>query len=380
MLVATLLLGAVFLAFANGANDNFKGVATLYGSNAASYRSALALATVATLAGSITSVFLAEGLIKAFSGKGLVPDSVAASQSFLLAVALGAALTVMLATRLGFPISTTHALTGALVGAGFIAAGDTLNLAQLGTVFFLPLLVSPALAVLIAMPFYAAASKGVKLFGIERESCICVGPRQFVPVSTMASTMASAGCSDAGCVISAGIELSVGSSSGCVTKYRGNVLGLTAQGLVDVLHYCSAAAVSFARGLNDTPKIAGLLLMVQALDIKLSMIALAAAMALGGLVAARRVAETMSKKISTMNDGQALSANLVTAALVIGASRYGFPVSTTHVSVGAISGAGIVNGTLQGSVLASILLSWVLTLPLAAVAAGLLMWFQNQIV
>ena len=376
MLVSALLLAAVFLAFANGANDNFKGVATLYGSNAASYKAALALATIATLAGSITSVFLAEGLIKAFSGKGLVPDAVAASQSFLLAVAFGAAVTVMLATRLGFPISTTHALTGALVGAGFIAAGDALNLSQLGSTFFMPLLISPALAVLIAMPFYAAGSRGVKFLGIERESCICVGPRQFVPVRAMAKS----GCCDTPAIEDGGLEVSLGNSSSCVTKYRGSVLGITAQGLVDVLHYSSAAAVSFARGLNDTPKIAGLLLVVKALDIRFSMIALACAMALGGLVAARRVAETMSKKISVMNDGQALSANLVTAALVIGASRYGLPVSTTHVSVGAISGAGIVNGTLQGGVLASILLSWVLTLPVAAVAAGLLMWFQNLFV
>ena len=376
MLVATLLLAAVFLAFANGANDNFKGVATLYGSNAVSYNSALALATVATLAGSFTSVFRAEGLIKAFSGKGLVPDAVAASQSFLLSVAFGAAFTVMLATRLGFPISTTHALTGALVGAGFIAAGDALNLGQLGTTFFLPLLVSPALAVLIAMPFYALSSRSVKLFGIERESCVCVGPRQFVPVRTLVKTS----CCDAPAISSGGLEVSLGNSQACVTKYRGGTLGITAQGFVDVLHYSSAAAVSFARGLNDTPKIAGLLLTVKAFDIRISMIALASAMALGGLVAARRVAETMSKKISTMNDGQALSANLVTAALVIGASRYGLPVSTTHVSVGAISGAGIVSGTVNGGVLGSILLSWVLTLPIAAVAAGLLMWFQKLIV
>ena len=376
MLVSALLLAAVFLAFANGANDNFKGVATLYGSNAASYKSALALATIATFAGSITSVFLAESLIKAFSGKGLVPDTVAASQSFLLAVAFGAALTVMLATRLGFPISTTHALTGALVGAGSIAAGDALNLGQLGTAFFLPLLVSPALAVLIAMPFYAASSRGVKFLGIERESCICIGPRQFVPVGNVARS----GCCDTNAIKPGGLDITLGDASSCVTKYRGDVLGVTAQGLVDALHFSSAAAVSFARGLNDTPKIAGLLLVVNAFDIRISMIALACAMALGGIVAARRVAETMSKKISTMNDGQALSANLVTAALVIGASRYGFPVSTTHVSVGAISGAGIVNGTVNGGVLGSILLSWVLTLPTAAVAAGLLMWFQNQIV
>ena len=93
-------------------------------------------------------------------------------------------------------------------------------------------------------------------------------------------------------------------------------------------------------------------------------------MALGGLLNARKVAETMSKKISKMNDGQALTANLVTAFMVISASRFGVPVSTTHVSVGAISGVGIVNGTADMKVIGSILLSWVLTLPIAALLAA----------
>ena len=111
-------------------------------------------------------------------------------------------------------------------------------------------------------------------------------------------------------------------------------------------HYVSAAAVSFARGLNDTPKIVALLLVVAGPRFaRLSMLAIALAMALGGLLNARKVAETMSKKISKMNDGQALTANLVTAFMVIVASRLGMPVSTTHVSVGAISGIGIVNGS-----------------------------------
>jgi inorganic phosphate transporter, PiT family len=79
----------------------------------------------------------------------------------------------------------------------------------------------------------------------------------------------------------------------------------------------------------------------------------------------------MSKKISQMNDGQALTANLVTSLLVIGASRFGMPVSTTHVSVGAITGIGLVNGSADRSVLSAILMSWVLTLPVAALAAGL---------
>ena len=124
MILALLVLTTLFVAYSNGANDNFKGVATLYGSNTTTFNTALWIGTLATLAGCIASVFLAEALVKAFSGKGLVPDAISASPNFLTAVAAGAASTVMLATVLGFPISTTHALTGALVGAGFVAAGS----------------------------------------------------------------------------------------------------------------------------------------------------------------------------------------------------------------------------------------------------------------
>ena len=147
-------------------------------------------------------------------------------------------------------------------------------------------------------------------------------------------------------------------------------MGITAQGLVDAVHYASGAAVSFARGLNDTPKIVGLLLVVKALNIHVSMLAIALVIALGGLLNARKVAETMSKKIAKMNDGQALTANLVTAFMVIFASRFGMPVSTTHVSVGAITGIGIVNGSADRRVIQKILLSWVMTLPLAAAIAA----------
>lgn len=138
-----LLLITLFVAYANGANDNFKGVATLYGANVTDYKKAILIGTVATFAGCIASVFLAEGLVKAFSGKGLVPDAIAASPIFLLSVATGAGLTVILATRLGFPISTTHGLTGALVGAGFLAAGEQLNLSALGSTFFFAALAWP---------------------------------------------------------------------------------------------------------------------------------------------------------------------------------------------------------------------------------------------
>jgi inorganic phosphate transporter, PiT family len=369
LLFALLFAMTLFLAYANGANDNFKGVATLYGSNTASFRTALAVGTLATLAGCISSVFLAEALVKAFSGKGLVPDAISASPQFLLAVAIGAASTVMLATVIGFPISTTHALTGALVGAGAVAAGAQLNLSVLGTAFVLPLLLSPLASVLLTMPVYKLLHELSKRSGIKKESCICIGPSQFVPVRELTLNACGAQYSMAG--PTSGLSVTVGTTADCVAKYSGNVLGVSSQNVVNGLHYLSAIAVSFARGLNDTPKIIGLLLVVKALDVRFGMLAVALAMALGGLLNARKVAETMSKKISKMNDGQALTANLVTAFMVLFASRFGMPVSTTHVSVGAISGIGLVNGSADKKMISAILMSWVMTLPIAAAIAAI---------
>ena len=78
--LAILIIGAMlFVAYANGANDNFKGFATVWGSQTLSYRMALTLATVATVAGSLTSLVLAGALVKQFSGAGLVPDAIASA-------------------------------------------------------------------------------------------------------------------------------------------------------------------------------------------------------------------------------------------------------------------------------------------------------------
>ncbi len=147
MMLVFLFAAVAFLAWSNGANDNFKGVAALYGSGIASYWKALAWATVTTGAGSVAALFLAAELLHKFSGKGLVPEALTASPAFLLAVALGGGCTVLLATRLGFPVSTTHAITGALVGAGLTAAPDAVNFARLWEGFAKPLLLSPLVAV-----------------------------------------------------------------------------------------------------------------------------------------------------------------------------------------------------------------------------------------
>ena len=111
-------------------------------------------------------------------------------------------------------------------------------------------------------------------------------------------------------------------------------------------------------------------LAAEALDPDLGLGLVAVVMAVGGVVSSRRVAETMSKKITRMSPGQGLTANLVTSLLVAGASRLGLPVSTTHVSVGSLFGIGVVNGTARARMVLTILVAWVTTLPLGAVLAA----------
>jgi PiT family inorganic phosphate transporter len=361
MTLTLIILVVLALAYSNGANDNFKGVATLLGSGTASYRRALVWATLTTLAGSLLALLLAHGLIETFKGKGLVPDEVTRQPAFLLAVSLGAALSVLLATRIGLPVSTTHALLGGLVGAGLLAAAGDVHWASLGQLFVLPLLLSPAAALVLTVVVYRFFRWVRRASGITHSSCVCIGTAfEEVALQSDGSLL----------LVRTGASLQVGQASECFERYQGRMLGVEAGPLLDGLHFLSAGAVGFSRGLNDTPKIAALLLAAEVLPPNVGLALLAAVMALGGMLSARRVAETLSQKITRMNPGQGFAANVVTALLVAGASGWGLPVSTTHVAVGSLFGVGVVNRTARGKTILTILLAWMTTLPLGALLAA----------
>ena len=165
-----------------------------------------------------------------------------------------------------------------------------------------------------------------------------------------------------------------------VEVYTGKLFGISAQKTLDTLHYISSGIVSFARGLNDTPKIVGLLLIINSLDIKWSMLAVAITMAIGGLLNAKKVGMTMSTKITPMNSGQGFTANLVTGLLVTTASIHGLPVSTTHVSIGSIFGIGTVTKRADYKIIGKIVLSWALTLPIAALISALVYFLLSQFI
>ncbi len=374
-----VLTGAcLWLAWSNGANDNFIGVATLYGSRTCGYRAALIWATTATVAGSMVSVLFASLLVERFSGAGLLGES-AASPPLLIAVAGAAAMTKMLATRLGMPTSTTHALLGGLLGAGFAMNPGGVNWAELNGGFVQPLLLSPVLAAGVTAVAYLGLHRLRRQTGVERETCLCVGCEQPAPVAVLA---------DGRLMLKQGggagpMTISAGTAADCVERYRGGMAGVNAQSAVDGAHYLSGGAVCFARAVSDTPKIAALLLTAGMFGAGAGTITVlllvTAAVALGGWFNANRVADTMSNRISGMNCGQGLTANLITASLVLGASRFGLPVSTTHVACSAIFGIGLVNGKRHWGTVVSIGLAWVCTLPLAVILGAALYGGMAQI-
>ncbi len=364
-----LFLITLFLAYANGSNDNFKGVATLYGSGTLSYRSALGLATVSTLLGSLAALAVAGSLVSSFSGRGLVPDEVAGAMGFLLAIGFGVGVTVLLATALGFPISTTHALIGALSGTSLMAIGGDVNFAGLGASFLAPLLISPFIAFILAAAVYGLAGT------VSRQVAL-------IRASGLADPRARADPPDSDEIVADGDFATAVSTDESRAGWRGGDVaardgysgagddcgrGTRSAKLVDSGHIVSGAAVSFARGLNDTPKIAGLIATSTAVDLEWGLVAIGLGMATGGLLQAARVAQTMSTEITTLTHGQGLTANIVTSFLVIFASKFGMPVSTTHVSVGSIVGIGTVSGSGNLLTIKHILLAWLVTLPTAAI-------------
>jgi len=321
-MIYALIAGVLLLAFANGANDNFKGVATLWGTGRYRYWRVLLWGTLATFAGSVLGGVLA-------------------------AVALGGAVTVLLATRLGAPISTTHALAGSLVGAGLLAAGaGGVKWAVVGSTLVLPLLFSPLLAMGLTLAAYPPLARWLRA-----RSCVCVTQPAPVLLCVGEAAQAAPGFFP---------SLRIAHRSDCnqgdeVSRWHTE----------EVLHWSSAGLISFSRGLNDTPKIAALVLSANLLAPTLNYVLVAAAMATGGLLAAARVARTMSHRVTRIKPVPGLSANLVGALLVGLASRWGLPVSTTHVTMGSVFGVGArQRRQTNWALVRQIVLAWVVTLPL----------------
>jgi len=351
MAFAGLALLAVFLAFANGSNDISKGIATLVGSGVSNFRAAVLWGAAWTVAGALLAAFASQGLVATFSGNGFL-ERPSTGLAFPTAVAAGAAAWVLFATRRGLPVSTTHALAGALAGAAIASDGAaTLHWSAFATKIALPLALSPFLSVGLILLVFPLLRRGLASAEVY---CLCIERHALATPDgafAMAVEAVPVVASERDCAASPAVAARLS--------------------LVDGLHWLSAALTSFARGLNDTPKIVALGVLAAA-GLGVSgppfYAAVALGMGTGGLIGGLRVTETLARKVTTMSPIEGFAANAVTAALVGLASWAALPVSTTQVSAGSVFGIGLRRGAgaVRWRTVRDVLLAWLVTLPVAA--------------
>lgn len=363
------------LAYANGTNDVSKAIATLVGSGVTNYRAAILWGTCWTMIGAGAAAFLAGAMVKTFS-QGLVQTGTMIPPTVTMAVLAGAMAWVLLASRTGFPVSTTHALTGAIVGTGLAAfAGESLLWPAVIKKIALPLLLSPFLALGLSYLLYPC----LRLLAARWEgACLCVIPasRALVALDAQGSTRTLFQTSTFGRPV-----LAIPSQCD-----RSGLQGLSVG--LDTVHWLSSGLASFARGTNDAPKIVAMLLLSSAtatwpsVSIQLAVFGgVTLAMGVGSYVGGLRVTQVLAENVTTMNHTEGLSANLATSSLVLLSGILGLPVSTTHVSSSAIIGIGLRNGiqAVRWPTVQSMVLAWIVTLPATAVLAGVLYWILSLV-
>ena len=376
MLALFTIVCAAGVAWANGANDVSKGVATLVGSRLATYRQGLSWGAAWTVAGAVAALVFTTALLRTFS-TGLVTGSFAESPLFPLSVATGAFAWVLFASRTGLPVSTTHSLAGAIVGTAIAAAGLhgvkwTLVLSSVAV----PLALSPILAGGITYLVHATARR--RLSAAARY-CVCVVERPVIPPPDMPLPDVASGVAVAFRAVSLPLVL-VDQAQTCVQAD-----GLSGVRVTDAAHWMTSAALSFARGLNDTPKIVALGI-ASAVGAGMGAAPLyfagAAAMGAGSWLAGRRVTQTLAERVTDVDPLEGLAASAVAAALVLTASFVAIPVSTTHVATGAIVGAGLGAGgrpPVRWNTVSSLVAAWIITLPASAAVSAAVWWLGTRI-
>jgi PiT family inorganic phosphate transporter len=394
---------ALYMAWTIGANDVANAMGTSVGSGALSIRNAVIVAGLLEFCGA----FFVGGHVTETVRKGILEVEVATAHPDLvlygMLAALAAAATLLLgATRLGMPVSTTHAIVGAIVGFGAVGLG--LDAVVWGKVLQIVAswLTSPLMGGALAFLIFQLIRRLILDRDRPMEAAKRVGPFFFfavvfviglvtlfkglkhlkldfdLPEALLLSALLGLAGALAGRFFVGRVERAE-EREGTLDRFR-NV-----ERVFGVLAVLTACAIAFAHGSNDVANAIGPLAAViqvaqgaelagKATVAPWMLVVGGVGIVLGLATWGYRVMETVGRKITELTPSRAFAAQLAAALTIVLASRLGIPVSTTHILVGSVLGVGIARGigALDVRVVGQILVSWVATLP---VAAGLSIFF-----
>lgn len=398
----------LFMAWGIGANDVANAMATSVGSKALTIKQAILIAAVFEFAGAV----LAGGQVTKTIRKGIIDaGGLAATPELLvfgmLAALLAAGCWLLIASRKGWPVSTTHSIIGAIVGFAIVGIG--MHAVNWGKVGFIVAswVISPLLAGVIAFAIFRSVQKLILDTKHPFENA-----KKYVPIYIfLAGFMISLVTLVKG-LKHIGLETStlenyayavlVGLVIMVIGKYFINKIKFdkslnkdfhyaSVEKVFGVLMIVTACAMAFAHGSNDVANAVGPVAAVvsivgsegqigqkSVLPIWVLLIG-GAGIVMGLMMYGHKVMATVGKKITELTPSRGFAAELAAATTVVLASGTGLPISTTHTLVGAVLGVGLARGmaALNLTVIRNIFMSWIITLPAGGILA-ILFFFALQ--
>lgn len=386
----------IFMAWGIGANDVANAMATSVGSKALTIKQAILAAAVfeflgAVLAGGAVTATIRTGIVDS----GLFADTPQLLVYGMLASLLAAGVWLLIASKNGWPVSTTHSIVGAIVGFAAVGVGiDAVRWSQVGTIV-VSWLVSPLTAGFIAFLIYESVQRL-----ILRQDDPLEKAKRFVPyyiflaaftttLVTLLKGLAHVGL-DIGVARSYFLAIAIAATIAFVgalairrikpdPKVEKKQHFYTVERVFGVLMIVTACSMAFAHGSNDVANAIGPLAAVISVaqtgmvDSRSPIPAWVLMVGGGGIVIGlatfgRHVIATVGERITQLTPSRGFAAELSAASTIVIASGTGMPISTTHTLVGAVLGVGLARGidAIDLRVVGRIVVSWVVTVPAGA--------------
>jgi len=408
----TAIIVSVYMAWNIGANDVANAFGTSVGSKALTIVSAVVIAAVFEFAGAV----LVGGRVTETISKGIIDIHMFDGHEHLfmwgmIAALIGAATWLNLATYFGWPVSTTHAIVGSVVGAGIVSGfwigGNGLQMVSWGQLvpIVFSWIVSPVTGALLAFVVFLIVQKTFYQSNTPAENLKKYTPYMvFAVLVILALSVVYKGMKNVKLDISFPVVLVisvlVALAGALLTKYlvarfidksqTGTGIKTQFNQIETVFKYLqilTACYVAFAHGANDVANavgpLAGIISVIETgvISAKSQVPMWALILGGGGIVLGLatygyKVIDTIGKKITELTPTRGFSAEFGTATTVLVCSYMGLPISTTHTLVGAVIGVGFARGmaNINGKIIRDILASWFITIPLSMIFTAVIFY------